>query len=77
MAEYCRQCAKAVDLMMDMTPPAKKGTVSAVICEGCGPCVVDSRSRCVEHLGKDRHWYKHAKDFDWHTGNKKKDRIND
>jgi len=58
MADFCRQCVQ--DLFPDhngeitgdfvgMTTPEDetKGLYAVVLCEGCGPCQVDSRGNCI------------------------------
>lgn len=55
MADFCKQCAGRLmekDAPSDfagLTNPekVKKGLYPLVICEGCGPTLVDEEGRCI------------------------------
>lgn len=51
MAEYCAQCSKTCADIGFLTPTRN----GAIVCEGCGHTVVDSKGRCTGGCGTDAH----------------------
>lgn len=47
MAEFCQQCADALGLENDFLGCCERGMCVSVICEGCGPTVVDHAGNCI------------------------------
>lgn len=49
MAEFCKQCAEEIGFTSDFIniKGAKKGLYHTVLCEGCGPCQVNSQGECI------------------------------
>lgn len=57
MADFCEQCTKALYPDEDVTndfvnlqnyPPLKQGEGFVVICEGCGPTMVNNAGVCID-----------------------------
>lgn len=49
MADFCKQCS--IDTFTedfgDMQGLCKEDEMVHVLCEGCGPCIVDSEGKCI------------------------------
>lgn len=49
MADFCMQCDDGLAGLEGITTPEDEanGLYALVICEGCGPILVDSKGNCV------------------------------
>jgi hypothetical protein len=47
VAEFCKQCAAALDLLASDFNVDQEGIVQTVLCEGCGPTNVDGHGTCI------------------------------
>jgi hypothetical protein len=52
MAEFCRQCAQELDFEPNFVglvseDDVMEGFGALVLCEGCGPTIVDHTGRCI------------------------------
>ena len=53
MAEFCKQCAKELDFepdfvgLIDEDSVVKHGLGVVVLCEGCGPTLVNHLGECI------------------------------
>ena len=49
MADFCKQCSERIfnEDYEDMKNLCKPNEMVSVLCEGCGPCYVNSQGECI------------------------------
>lgn len=60
MAEFCKQCAEEMGFEPDFVGLCNEEQVAVVICEGCGPTMVNHKGECVSKDCLLKHGVSHA-----------------